>query len=189
MNEQRNIGTTITNHYGDAITIDSVTFNIYEESAMVKDALSQNFEVINSDPSITGFEVTDSEDREIVRVDKGEFDHMTFKSEELSEGERIVKEAASLNIVRLSFEDFLKWEFYYRGNRITAKIKDPNFQQLINNGEMFAKGDMLEVELQVTQRWDASVNTFINKSYQVNKINRHLRRSEQQSFQLEEEAD
>ncbi|MDR3187811.1 MAG: hypothetical protein LBT94_01310 [Prevotellaceae bacterium] len=183
--EENESHTTITNQNGDVITIDNLTFNIYENSTVVKDALSQNFEAIGNDPSITGFEVTDNQEKTIVRVDKSEFSDMAFKSEEILEGERIVTEAATLNIVRLSFEDFLKWEFYYRGNRISAKIKDPDFQKIIDKGESFAKGDTLEVELQITQKWDESVNTFINKSYQVNKIIRHLQRAKQQEFEFE----
>jgi hypothetical protein len=179
--------TTITNQNGDVITIDSLTFNIYEKSTVVKDALSQNFEAIDNDPSITGFEVTDGQGKTMVRVDKSEFHDMAFKSEEILENERIVTKAATLHIVRLSFEDFLKWEFYYRGNRIAAKIKDPDFQKTVDKGEPFSKGDTLEVELQVTQKWDESVNTFINKSYQVNKIIRHILRNRQQKFEFEVE--
>jgi hypothetical protein len=177
--------TTITNQNGDVIIIDNLTFDIYEKNTTVKDALSQNFEAIDNDPSITGFEVTDNQERTIVRVDKSEFRDMAFKSEEITENERVITEAATLNIVRLSFEDFLKWEFYYRGNRITAKIKDPDFQKIVDRGEPFAKGDTLEVELQVAQRWDESVNTFINKSYQVSKIIRHILRNEQQKIDFD----
>jgi hypothetical protein len=179
--------TTITNQNGDIITIDNLTFNLYEKSPIVNDALSQNFEVINNDPAITGFEVTDKDEKTIVRVEKEEFPDMFFKSEEeILEGERIRTESATLNIVRLSFEKSLKWEFYHRGNRITARIKDPSFQERIDKGEQFAKGDVLEVELQINQKWELSVNTYINKSYQVNKIIRHILRDEQQKFKFEE---
>ncbi len=178
--------TKIVNQNGDVITIESVTFNIYETNSVVNDALSQNFEVLDNDPAITGFELTDKDEKPIVRVDKEDFPSLFVKSEDILEDERILKEAATLNIVRLSFEESLKWEFYYRGNRIAAKIKDPDFQERIDKGEHFAKGDILEVELQINQKWDTAVNTFINKSYQVNKIVRHVLRSEQQSFKFEE---
>ena len=82
-------------------------------------------------------------------------------------------------IVRLSFEDNLKWDFYYKGNKISAKIPDSNFYELIDKKEAFAKGDTLEVDLQIIQKFDESVNTLINKSYQINKIIRHLSRNEQ----------
>lgn len=178
--------TKIINEKGDVLVIENATFNIYENSPIVKDALSLNFDALNNDPSITGFEITDKDEKPIIRVEKEEFSDLSLKSEEISNDERIIKEAATLNIVRLSFEESLKWEFYFKGNKVSAKIKDPNFYELINQGESFAKGDILEVELQINQKWDESVNTFVNKSYQINKIVRHILRNEQQQFKFED---
>ncbi len=180
--------TKITNRDGNVIIIENATFNIYEHSMVAKDALSQNFETLNNDPAITGFEITDRDENPLVRVDKSEFNDLSQKSEEVGEGERKLIEAATVNVVRVSFEENLKWDFYHRGNKIAAKITDPSFYELINKGEAFAKGDILEVELQINQKFDDSVNTYVNKSYQVNKIIRHLSRNEQQklNFQPEE---
>lgn len=178
--------TKIINEKGDVLVIENATFNIYENSPIVKDALSLNFDALNNDPSITGFEITNKDEKPIIRVEKEEFSDLSLKSEEISNDERIIKEAATLNIVRLSFEESLKWEFYFKGNKVSAKIKDPNFYELINQGESFAKGDILEVELQINQKWDESVNTFVNKSYQINKIVRHILRNEQQQFKFED---
>ncbi len=183
--QEENI-TTITNQDGNVLVINNSIFNIYDKSPIVKDALSQNFESIQNDPSITGFEITDIQEKPYIRVNRDEFETMALKSEELSEGERVLTEAATLNIVRLSFEESLKWDFYYKGNKISAKIKDPNFYELIDKGESFAKGDILEVELQIVQKWDESVNTYVNKSYHINRINRHLKRGEEQRFKFEE---
>ncbi len=184
--EQTENKTKIANENGDILIIENSTFNIYENSSIVKDALAQNFDAINNDPSITGFEITDKDEKPIIRVEKEEFSNLSLKSDEIADDERIIKEAATLNIVRLSFEESLKWEFYYKGNKISAKIKDPNFYELINKGESFAKGDILEVELQINQKWEGSVNTFINKSYHINKIIRHILRDEQQKFRFDE---
>jgi hypothetical protein len=178
--------TYIKNENGDVLVVENLTLNIYQNNPVVKDALAQNFDAINNDPSITGFEITDKDEKPVIRVEREEFADLSLKSEEISNEERIIREAATLNIVRLSFEETLKWEFYYKGNRISAKIKDPNFHELINKGEAFAKGDILEVELQINQKWDESVNTYVNKSYQVNKIIRHIQRNEQQKFKFEE---
>lgn len=162
--------------------IGNATFNIYEQSSVVKDALSQNFDVLNNDPAITGFEITDKNEKPLVRVEKREFGDLSQKAEEIEEGERKLIEAATVNIVRVSFEENLKWDFYYRGIKISAKISDPSFYELIDKGESFAKGDILEVELQIHQKFDESVNTFVTKSYQINKIIRHLSRNEQQKI-------
>lgn len=113
---------------------------------------------------------------------------MALKSEDINKDERQSTQAAILNIVRLSFEDNLKWDFYYKGNMISAKIADPNFYELIDKGEAFEKGDTLEVDLQINQKFDESVNTFINKSCQVNKIIRHLSRNEQQKINFKEDS-
>jgi hypothetical protein len=177
--------TTITNTTGDVIVIENATFNIYENSQIVKEALSKNFDSLNNDPSITGFEITDKEENPIIRIEREEFSDLSLISEEISNDERIIKESATLYIVRPSFEESLKWDFYYKGNKISAKIKDPDFQELIDKGEAFAKGDILEVELQINQKWEDSVFTFINKSFQINKIERHILRNEQQTFKFE----
>jgi small subunit ribosomal protein S13 len=50
--------------------------------------------------------------------------------------------------------------------------------------ESLSKGDGLEVSLQITQRWDDSANTYVNKSYQVIKIARHIPRNEQGKLDL-----
>ena len=179
--------TKITNNNGEVLIIENATFNIYEHSPLVKDALTQNFDVLNNDPAITGFEITDKHEKPLVRVDKSEFIDMAQKSDEIEEWERRIIEAATVNIVRLSFEENLKWDFYYRGIKISAKIADPNFYDLIDKGEAFAKGDVLEIELQISQKFDDAVNTYVTKSYQVNKIVRHLSRNEQQKLNFNPE--
>ena len=151
------------------------------------DGNHENFDVLNNDPAITGFEITDKNEKPFIRVDKSEFVEMAQKSEEIEEGERRIVEAATVNIVRVSFEENLKWDFYYRGIKISAKIADPNFYELIDKGEAFAKGDILEIELQINQRFEEGVNTYVTKSYQVNKIVRHLSRNEQQKLNFNTE--
>ncbi len=88
--------------------------------------------------------------------------------------ESVLREAAALNIIKPSFDESLKREFYFKGNKISAKMNDLDFYKIIDQGESFAKNDMLEVELQINQKRDESGNTFVNKSYQVNKIVRHI---------------
>jgi len=179
--------TRIENIDGNVIVIDNATFNIYEHSPVVKDALAQNFDSINNDPAISGFEITDRYEKTLVRVEKEDFSVLAQKSEETEEGERKIIEAATVNIVRLSFEENLKWDVYYRGIKIPVKIADPTFYELIDDGEAFAKGDVLEVELQINQKFDQAVNTYITKSYQINKIIRHISRAKQQEINFEQE--
>jgi len=169
----------IENVDGNVLQVENFTFNIYENNTIIRDALSQNFETLENDPSISSFEITVNEEIPLVKVDKDEFHDLAIKSEQISDDERIITEAATLNIVRLSFDEKLKWEFYFKGNKISARIDDQNFYKLIEKGESFAKGDTLEVEFEIRQKFDSSVNTYINKSYAVKRILRHIKRDEQ----------
>jgi len=178
--------TIIINENNNILNISSEIYTIYETNIVVNDALSQNFDVLDNDPAITAFEITDKKENPYIRVERTDFKDLTLKSEFIDENKKQIIELARLNIVRLSFEENLKWDFYYRGNKISARITDPNFYDLINKGESFAKGDTLEVELQINQLFEESVNTYINKSYQINRIINHYKRDQQQKIDIDE---
>jgi len=178
--------TIIINENNNILNISSEIYTIYETNIVINDALSQNFDVLDNDPAITAFEITDKKENPYIRVERTDFKDLTLKSDLIDENKKQIIELSRLNIVRLSFEENLKWDFYYRGNRISARITDPNFYDLINNGESFAKGDTLEVELQINQLFEESVNTYINKSYQINRIINHYKRDEQKKIDFDE---
>lgn len=184
--KNENSKTIIINSDGNSLTIDSNIYQVYENNTVINDALSQNFDTVDQDPAISAFEITDDKEKPYVRVERSEFKDLSKKTEIIDENKKAIIENTRLNIVRLSFEEGLKWDFYYRGNKITAKIIDPDFYQRIDNGESFAKGDVLEVELQINQIFESSVNTYINKSFQVNRIIQHYRRAEQQKIAFDE---
>ena len=175
----------IENEKGEVIYVQNFVQNIYENNTIVKDALSQSFETLENDNSITGYEITDKNEKPLIRVERDEFEYISIKSEEVLEGEKNIVVSASLNIIRPSFDEKLKSDFYYKGNKISVKIKDKNFQKRIDNGEQFAKGDILEVEMEIKQVFVPSVNTFVNKSYKINRILNHIGRNEQSKFDFD----
>lgn len=165
--------------------IDNFVQNIYENNTIIRDSLSQSFETLENDNSISGYEITDKNEKPLIRVDRDEFEYISKKSEEILEGEKNIVVSATLNIIRISFDNKLKSDFYFKGNKISVKIKDPDFQKRIDNGESFAKGDILEVELEIKQTFDKSVNTFINKSYKINRITNHILRNKQSKLDFD----
>ena len=86
----------IENVDGNVLQVENFTFNIYENNTIIRDALSQNFETLENDPSISSFEITDNEEIPLVKVDKDEFHDLAIKSEQISDDERIITEAATL---------------------------------------------------------------------------------------------
>ena len=171
--------TIIENEKGDTIRIDNITINIYNNQVIQK-SLNQEFTTLENDPNVSGFEILDKEDKPLVQIERKEFSALSsgLVYEEMY-ADNIETKIAMLNIVRLSFDKSLKWEFYYEGNKITAKINDGDFIAKIDSGESFAKGDSLEVELEVIKEFDQSVNTYINKAYKINSIIRHIPRPPQ----------
>ncbi len=175
----------IENEKGQVIYVDSFVQNIYNTNTIIKDALSQSFETLENDNSITGYEITDRNNKPLIRVERDEFEYISTKSEELLEGEKNITIAARLNIIRISFDDKLKSDFYFKGNKISAKINDIEFYKRVDKGESFSKGDVLEVELEIKQVFESSVNTFINKSYKIKRIINHEKREEQGKLDLD----
>lgn len=168
----------IENNHGKIIYVEKLVYNTYNNNPTVPDALSESFKTMQDDDSITGYEVKNKEEETLIRVEHEEFDPLSKKSERLDDDEKIITQVATLSIVRVSFDSKLKWEFYFEKNKITASIDDPSFHKRVDAGEAFAKGDGLKVELEIRQRLDPSINTFVNRSYRVVKIIDHMKKGE-----------
>ena len=73
--------------------------------------------------------------------------------------------------MKVVFQRNRKWEFIYQGNKISAEIVDDEFWNKINVlGLRFGKGDILTVDLEITQIFDYDANVYLNKSYRVLKV-------------------
>lgn len=173
--------TTVVNENGQVFITNNFYYNLSENSPVIQDALSNGFENLANDPSISGLEILNKYQKTFARVNRDEFPAMSTKPDEILPGERITYERAILSIFRPSFEENLKWDFNFKGNRISAKMLDMEFQESINNGAPFHKGDSLEVHLEITQKWNDLTNNYINKYYQIVKILQHIPRKEYQT--------
>jgi hypothetical protein len=175
----------ITTAQGNMFVVDKRTYNIYNTNPRVNDAIGTTFEALSNDPSVTGFEMLDEHDKKLFEANRLDFEPMSIRTDDLQDDKRITTVAAILTIFKVIFEDKYKWEFYYKGNRISAKMADVEFSKRVDSGERFAKGDRLQVELQIEQAFDTAANTFVNKSYQVLRVIKHLPRGAQERLDFE----
>lgn len=184
--ENKGETTIITNQNGDTMIIENLAINIYLNNKKIQESLNQEMSVLDADPNVTGFEMLNKNDEPIIQIERKDFASMAGNMLYIEEStDRIINKVAMLNIVRLSFDRNQKWEFYYEGNKISAKInEDDEFLKRIDSGEQFAKGDSLEVEIEIRQEFDNSVNTYINKIYKINKIINHIPRPPQSRLEL-----
>ena len=183
--ESKGDDVTIVNGDGNKTTVNKTVLNIYNSNVTIQNALSEEFNTLNSDSNISGFEMFDSNDNSLCNITKDEFYDLSEKFvDQNDDTNRKVLVTTALNIIRLPFEKNVKWEFYYQGNKISSKMDDDEFYGKINNGESFAKGDSLEVNLEISQQFDISVNTYINKSYTVKNVIKHIPRGAQTKMNL-----
>lgn len=170
----------IENVEGKVTYIDNRVFNIYQNNKAVRESIAQEFETLENDQNVTGFELLDKEDNPIVQIPKEEFAAIaSVDDNKVMPDERVITKIGKLNIHSLSFDINAKWSFYYEGNKFSAKINDDEFVKLIDSGEKFAKGDTLDAEFEIKQEYYEPANTYVNKTYKIIRIVKHNPRTEQ----------
>ena len=180
---------TITNCDGNISIFQGNTYNIYVNNPVIPTAIPKCIKTIEQDPAITTFEITNDKDEPIFKVEREDFEIMSVENEVIEKSKQeIVKQNVRLNIIKkISFDKKDKWDFYYEGNKISAKINDELFWQQIENRELlFGKGDVLVVNLEIQQEFDDEANTFINKAYLINKFIKHIPKPKQEKLSFKD---
>lgn len=111
--------------------------------------------------------------RESIILASGEVD--------LVEGVRIIPETVELQILKTILErGKRKWEFMWRGIKISAPITSQNFyNEFFNHNITIAPGDSLYVKLLIKQVRDEDTGIYLNKSYEVAEVYKHNPRLKQ----------
>lgn len=98
--------------------------------------------------------------------------------------ERIVEENCDLQIVKAILERGpRKWEFRWRGVRISAPVLDQSFYtEFFAHQIRIAPGDELKALLQIRQTRDQETGIYANVGYSVVKVFEHIPRMQQQQL-------
>jgi hypothetical protein len=169
----------IENKNGNVTVFNNNVYNIYSKPTVLV-PIRNTFEALNSDSSITGFDILDKNQNQLTHISSEEFSFFTgIVENEIQIDEKVLEVHVSLNIVSMDWELKKKWEFYYMGNKISARIKDNLFAEEIKNGLPFRMGDSLEVKMEIRQQFDHEINAYVNKSYTVTSIIKHHPRTDQ----------
>ena len=86
---------------------------------------------------------------------------------------KIIVKGARLYPIKKKKKGELIGSFYFNGDAIIAKITDTGLylSSVKDLGEL-RKGDFIDGELQIVQKWDKTVKVYVNKSYQVSRVTR-----------------
>lgn len=156
-----------------------------EKSARFNSAIGQVFHGALSDPSIAGIglKIDTRKTPPQIYVPREKFAIFDARRIE-EEGSREIVEFANLEISRaILSRGMRKWEFFWRGIRISAPVLDQHFYNRFFAHEItIAPGDGLRVDLRIIQRQDPDTGIFINERYEVIEVHEHLPRMQQKGF-------
>jgi len=153
-----------------------------EQSERFRTAIGQVVHGASRDESVVGIGLTHDQDskRPPLYVPRERF--AIFDSNRVQEeGVREVVEFANLEISRaILARGNRKWEFYWRGVKISAPILDTGFFDRFFAHEItIAPGDGLRVVLRIVQRMSQDTGIFVNERYEVVEVLEHVPRMQQ----------
>ncbi|NOY48338.1 MAG: hypothetical protein GXO84_09135 [Chlorobi bacterium] len=158
-----------------------------EKSEKFKQSISRTFEAVEKDPNVDSIGITPRMDDEspAILISRENF-HLLSEPPEVEENQRFVIEVADLNILRAILErGNRKWEFVWRGIKISAPVLDDNFfNDFFAHKIMIAPGDSIRVKLKVYQAKDEDTGIFTNNRYEVVEVIKHIPRMKQAGLEI-----
>jgi hypothetical protein len=152
-----------------------------EKSERFTSAISQVFHGAQSDSSVIGLGLKTHPDKSKppLYVPRDKF--TIFDSRNVDQGSREIVEFTTLEISRaILARGKRKWEFYWRGMRISAPVLDASFYDRFFAHEiMIAPGDGLRVALRINQVPLPDTGIYVNEQYEVIEVFEHIPRMQQ----------
>lgn len=153
-----------------------------EKSDKFKNSISKVFAHIEADENVSSFGFTSDMGDKIPEfvIPRDRFS-LIARMEEDDSNTRVLEEVANLQIKKAILErSTRKWEFVWRGIKISAPVSDQAFyNDFFAHKIKIAPGDELEVSLKVYQTKDPDTGIFTNSRYDVSHVRKHLPRSRQ----------
>ncbi|WP_278973223.1 hypothetical protein [Peptostreptococcus anaerobius] len=138
-------GNTIINHYGNSITVNDSTINIYSGNNGIFESLDK---MINSAPQDRAIEISSHNCNDIKKVRILPEDRIYFKNKKDNEY-RISYSRITLTVKKPDLEMKSKWLVWY-DKQIMVDILDVDFADKVRNGEVnFVNGTLMDVVLQI----------------------------------------
>lgn len=175
------------------IYIDNRTFQIstsvyqaVKNNPKIRQELSLSFNRIKNDDEIVGVELLDDKKESMIEIDKEEFMFFDKKQtevileEDIPEDRTIEKSDQKMSIFKVVFSKGFKWQFIYKGNKISANIEDDKFLLDVTKGKVsFSNGDAIDCDIRIKQSYNEIAHTFQNNSYTITAIHNIIPRNKQ----------
>lgn len=146
-------------------------------------------DVIERDPKIESFGITKELDDEVPVVNLprdnwGVVRRRAAGKEDESKLDREKEELATLGILKAVFSaKKRKWDFVWRGMKISANIEDPIFvADIMQRKITIGNGDSIECTLVIRQKWHEDDGVWLNAEYAVKSITKYVEASQNRDF-------
>lgn len=153
-----------------------------EKSDKFVQSIGKTFEALERDKDIESFGFTPNLSNEIplISVPRSKFSLLS-NAPSVEENQRSVIEIAELYILRAILDrGNRKWEFVWRGIKISAPVLDEKFyDDFFAHKITIAPGDSIEVKLKIYQLRNNDTGIFTNERYEVIEVRRHVPRLKQ----------
>jgi hypothetical protein len=168
---------------GEEVTISRETMTIvmpkivYDNSVKIygdvniQKNIAQNFAVLDGDQNITvfGFAEDAKSPNLVFNSSKDDFFEMAqIEPVKPEENAKIFSDRTKIQIIRPILEKRKRrWEFVWRGVRVSGYIEDQAFFDSIGKGLKLGIGDQIEVTIEIRQIKDPSTDAWINETYTI----------------------
>ncbi len=150
------------------VTVNKPVYNIYVNHPEATDAIDSTFSRLEEFPEIEGLEFS-VKGRTEFRAEHDEFSAIAESyNHEPDNVSHIIEDNAVLTVIKpfLGPSRTRKWEFYYKGGKISAVIVDEAFLGRIAEYS-FTVGTKMIVDLDIERIYRADIDVDLNKSYKI----------------------
>lgn len=160
-------GTKVTARDGQSITVNGNVTKLYVNCPQASEAVSASFAALDEDPRIESMSIS-NEDGVRFSAEREDFSAIASAPSYESGRANVIEEDARLTVVKpvLERSTTRKWEFIWRGTKITANISDKDFISRLDK-QLFGIGTGMQVRLRIFQEFDDAVKAYINKRFEV----------------------
>ncbi len=153
-----------------------------EKSQKFRQDIGKAFSAVEKDQEIHSIGIARSLDDEKSPLEIPRQNFGLLSQEAILESDkRELIEAADLEILRAVLErSKRKWEFVWRGVKISAPVLDEKFfDDFFAHRITIAPGDALRVQLKIYQRRNEDTGIYTNERYEVTRVDEHVPRMTQ----------
>ncbi len=164
-------GVRVTAADGHTTLVNNGTINLYMGSEAANKAVNSSFSSLENDPRIQDIEIRDG-DTPLFRATQDEFPQIASSPSYEGAETRHQTEETELTVIKpvLARSSKRKWEFIWRGVKMSANITDRAFIDNRLMEEPFYVGTIMSVTLDITQRYDPDARAFLNVGYEVKRV-------------------